>query len=455
MTAGRARRVVLTVIALRWLSMGFTTPLLVVFLQSRGVGLAGVGVFFAVWGVTVATLELPTGGLADAIGRRTVLAAAAALDVVFFGGMLVAGHQGQFVALAVVGAVARALSSGALEAWYVDAALAADPAADIRRGLAGAGVVESAGLAVGAISGGLLPHLLPTVTARTGLTPLSLPYAVALGAAVVHLVVLLAIVTEHRTARGRAALLRGLADVPRVVRTGVGIAATDRVVRRLLLSMTAVGVGLIAVEALWQPRVAELVGGAAGNTQVFGFTLAGVFAASALGSALAPRCAMLLRGRTGVACLVGRALQSLALLGFAASPRLLPAVTAFASCYFLLGIVGPLHAELLHRSVGSAQRSTILSADSLAVQVGGLAGSITLPALAAGRGIPLAWAVAAGVLAVSALCYAGLRTPADFITSGHLTRPAGTDGEGDSNGSARQGDDHADLGGDVPAHPRP
>jgi len=67
------RHVVLT--ALRWLPTGMLIPVLVVLMQDRGLTLAQVGMVSATQSIVVLLLELPTGGLADAVGRRPVLAA--------------------------------------------------------------------------------------------------------------------------------------------------------------------------------------------------------------------------------------------------------------------------------------------------------------------------------------------------------------------------------------------
>ena len=91
--AVRRRFVVLT--ALRWLPTGLLIPVLVVFEQSRGLTLAQVGLVSATAGVVVLLLELPTGGLADALGRRPVLVAATALDLASLGLLVARGRRGR------------------------------------------------------------------------------------------------------------------------------------------------------------------------------------------------------------------------------------------------------------------------------------------------------------------------------------------------------------------------
>ena len=102
-------------------------------------------------------LELPTGGFADAMGRRPVLVAAAAVNLVA-GAVLILGTSFWTFAIgAALQGVFRALDSGPLEAWYVDTVHATEPEADVDQTLSAEGTVMGASMATGAvISGGLI-----------------------------------------------------------------------------------------------------------------------------------------------------------------------------------------------------------------------------------------------------------------------------------------------------------
>ena len=69
-TVPAAERRFVGLTALRWLPNGLAVPVSVLLAGARGLSLVEIGLVFVVHGVVVATLELPTGGLADAIGRR-------------------------------------------------------------------------------------------------------------------------------------------------------------------------------------------------------------------------------------------------------------------------------------------------------------------------------------------------------------------------------------------------
>ena len=68
-----ARRRYLILIGMRWLPTGLLIPVTVLLAVSRGLSLTEIGLIFSLQGLVVLFLELPTGGLSDALGRRPVL----------------------------------------------------------------------------------------------------------------------------------------------------------------------------------------------------------------------------------------------------------------------------------------------------------------------------------------------------------------------------------------------
>ena len=59
--------------ALRWLPIGLSVPVMVLAKQARGLDIVTIGQLMALYSVITVVLELPTGGLADVVGRRGVL----------------------------------------------------------------------------------------------------------------------------------------------------------------------------------------------------------------------------------------------------------------------------------------------------------------------------------------------------------------------------------------------
>ena len=396
--AAQIQRRFLTLLGLRWLPVGFIAPILVLIL-TRDLSLSRAGILLAIYSITTAVLELPTGGLADAIGRRPVLIMASVAACGFFG-LLLASPQFWVMALAMlVGGISRALDSGPLQSWFVDESKAADPSVDLKIGLSRAGAVDGTALAIGAVVGGILPELFDG--------RLLLSVAVALAFQVVHLSAVIALMTESRV-DGRS-VKSSLRTIPTTITSTVRLAANHRNVRRLFVGAASIGIAIVAVEALWQPRFIVLLGGDSGSGTAFlGVLLAMGFGSAALGSGLAPRFARLTRRWTSSPATAGQFLGAagLALLAFSESVPL--AAVAFVLFYAFNGLADPLIEELLHHQVGAERRSTTVSAESLVFQFAAFITALTLPALADLQGIPTAWLVGAAALGLGAFVYVGI-----------------------------------------------
>ncbi len=427
LTAEQARRRFVGLTLLRWLPVGIAVPVSVLLATARGLSPAEIGLTVAVYGTVALLLELPTGGLADAFGHRPVLAASGLFSTVALATMVVADSVLLFsVAWALTG-VARALDSGPLEAWYVDAARSQDPTADVTRGLSWGGAADGAGLAVGAVLGGTLPLLLD----RGGAAALAAPLLLAAGVALVHVAAVLLLVVPLRPGAptSRAAAVRaGVREVPVIVSATVRLVLRVRVLRLLLVASFLVGLVLTSLELLGPLHLAELAGSPQAGSAVFGAVTAVSFAAAAVGSLLAPAAARAARGSVVLVSAVTSVLAAGAVAAFATAPGVAVAAVAYAAFHLLDGAAWPLRKQLLHDGTTSAQRSTTVSASSLALMLGGVLGSLLLPLLAESAGSPAGLLAGAGAMLLVAGVSLGLRHRPDDAGSHPRDRVAAVHG---------------------------
>ena len=415
LTPVQARRRFVGLTALRWLPVGISAPVTVLLASSRGLSAADVGLVLVAYGVVTMLLELPTGGLADAIGHRPVLVLSGLLAIGALLTMVVADSVAWFALAWALQGMSRALDSGPLEAWYVDTAHAADPEADVTIGLSRAGAADGLGLAFGAVLGGVLP----LVVGRSGSDALALPLLLAAALVVVSLVAVLALVVPLPTAprSGPGALATGVRQVPLVVRDTVRLVRRHRVLRLLLLVSFLTGVALNTLELLGPLQFAELSGSTERGSAVYGTTMAISFAAAGLGSLLAPRLRRATRGSVAWASALSGALCALTVVGVALAGQVVLTAVAFAFFYLFNGAGWPLRQRLLHDSTTSAQRSTTVSAKSFALMLGGVLGSLLVPRLAEAAGYPAGFLAGAGALLLIAGVSLGLRPSRDPVAA--------------------------------------
>ncbi len=376
-TVAAATRRLVGLTALRWLPVGLTTPVTVLLALSRGLSLREVGLLFTVHGLVVLALELPTGGLADVLGRRPVVVIGALLHLLSCLVYATADSFGGFLAGVLLLAVGRALDSGPVEAWYVDTVHELDPSADVAPGLAKHAAADGGGLALGALVGGLLPAVFDG--------DLAAPFLLAAALNLVFVAAVLRLLHEQRPPRTgtvRAALRAGARQLPVTVGGAVRLSVTDGPLRLVLLLTAVGGAGLVACELLGPVRFAELAGGRDDGAAVYGTVLASAFAVAAVAAMAATPLRRLLRGSTRATCAALAALGGVA-LAMLAGPDLLPvAAVAFVGYYVAHGATWPLLSAVLHGRVTAAHRATAVSAMSLAMMVGGLLGNLLIPLVA-------------------------------------------------------------------------
>jgi MFS family permease len=392
--------------ALRWLPIGISAPITVLLMTARGLSPADIGIVIAVYGVVTMLLELPTGGLADAIGHRPVLVLSGLLTVTSLLLMVVADGIPLFALAWAVHGAGRALGSGPLEAWYVDAVHTTDPDGDVTTGLSRAGAADGIGLSFGAILGGVIPLLVGNDS-----DALAIPLLASAGMTVVSVIGVVLLVVPLRTSElsGPAAIAAGVREVPAVVRDTALLVTRDRVLRLLVIISFLTGTVLTALELLGPLHFADLAGGLTEGSAVYGVVMAISFAAAGVGALLAPAARRAARGSVAWASAVLSVLAVAAVVAVALAPAVVVAAAAFAFFYLFNAGAWPLRQQLMHEQTTSAQRSTTVSAMSLALMLGGLLGNLLHPRIAEAFGFPAAFLAAAAFLLLIAVVSLGLR----------------------------------------------
>jgi MFS family permease len=102
------------------LSLGFYVPVSVLYLRDSGFSLAFVGLAGAVFSFSLLLTEVPTGYLADRLGRRRTLMLGSACRVIGVGGYAVANTAVAFLLLKVFLGLGWALRSGTTDAYLYE-----------------------------------------------------------------------------------------------------------------------------------------------------------------------------------------------------------------------------------------------------------------------------------------------------------------------------------------------
>lgn len=377
--------------ALRWLPTGLIIPVYALLPLHRGLSVTEFGAVLAVQGFVVLFLELPTGGFADALGRRPLMITASLFALASYTVFAFADTFAWFLAASALSGVFRALDSGPLNAWFVDETKAGEaPDHAVSTGLAGAGTVSAGAIAVGAVAAGGLIAWQPLP-----LDALALPFFAAAALTLLQLVMTAILMREHRRAHA-SALWLSVRSVPATIAAGLAVAAGNRTLRLLLGAGALLGFGMVAFEQFTPIRLAELLGDAGRAGAVMGPLTAVTWGVSAAGAAVVPW--LLRRWSLRSTAAVLAAVQGAAVLGLGLAWGPIGLIAAFTACYAVHSAYGAVYESLLHGEVGSEHRATVLSLSSMVFQPAGSLGAIVLGAIATGSSTSAAFMVGGAVL---------------------------------------------------------
>jgi hypothetical protein len=385
--------------ALRWLPTGFIVPVAALLPLQRGLTIAEMGAAFAMQGIVVLLLELPTGGMADSVGRKPVLLASTVFAVAAYTTSSLAQVPLAFALAAALSGVFRALDSGPLNAWFVDA-VHDTSAPEERRdfvavGLSGAASIVGFALAGGAALSGALVAWAPLGRAAA----LTVPYWIAISLALLQIGAVALLMHEHRPA-GRPSLLASIRRTPLAISGGVGLMVRSRVLRALVAVELFWGFGMIAFENLTPVRLAELVDGRAAAASLMGPVVAVGWGASAVGAAAVP---WLLRRWSPIAVSVAlRIVQGITVVAMGLAWGPVGLVVGYVSTYLVHSAAGAIYETLLHEQVTNEHRATVLSLASMAMQPAASLGSVVLGLIATGVSTGVAIIVGGLVLSLAA-----------------------------------------------------
>jgi MFS family permease len=306
--------------------------------------------------------EVPTGIVADTIGRRTsYLLGTITLTVSTLLYVLLWQIEAPFWEWAVVSillGLGFTFFSGAVEAWLVDALTATGFTGELETVFGRGQIVSGIAMLTGSVAGGFVAQV----------TSLGVPFV--LRGAVLLIMFAVAFRLMHDVGFTPEKGGRPIAEMRKIASASIEYGWRVPAVKWLMVEMLfAGGIGIYAFYAL-QPYLLELYGDPDAY-QIAGLVAAIVAGAQILGGIAAPRIRRLFRRRTSA--LISIAAMSTATLGL---------IGVFESFWAVLGLIvvwgllfaasTPIRQAYMNGLIPSRQRATILSFDSLMSSSGGV-----------------------------------------------------------------------------------
>lgn len=362
------------------------------FLLDAGLSFFEVFVANAAFSAGMVVFEVPTGVVADTLGRRmSFLLAVLVLGATTLLYVALAEMEAGVVAFAVVSVfmgLGFSFYSGAMEAWLVDALAVTGHRGLLDRVFARGQQVTGLAMLVGTIGGGLL-----------GQVDLSLPYVVRAVLLVVVFAVAYALMHDLGFTPRRVTVAELPGEIASNARAGAEFGWRQRPLRLLMLVAFLEGGFLMWAFYASQPYLLELLDSDA--VWVVGLVAAGVALATIAGNEVVDIVSRYCARRTTLLLVAGTIQTAAAIvLGIAGSFWI--ALGALLAMMFGYGLMTPVRQAYFHQLVPSEQRATVVSFDSMISNVGGVGGQVGLGALGEARSVGTAF-VAGGVATAFAL----------------------------------------------------
>lgn len=370
--------------------------------------------------------EVPTGVIADTIGRRaSFLIGIAALIIATLGYVASSvfewGLPG-FILFSVLLGFGFTCQTGAVDAWMVDALDATGYSGGKDRIFARSGIFTGIAMLVGTLGGGLL-----------GQVSLTIPYYVRTALLVGVFAVTFAFMHEIGFKPRALELSRFGEESRKILDSGVTYGWRHPVVRPLLFTSLVSGLLLWYLFYASQPYALELLGrenliwvagaitalfavsGIAGNSLVgrvrhtrWGKRPARVLTWAALGMAVAATALGVVGLVAGTGSMTGFVLVAVLLIAFG----------------LLNGLLGPVRQAYINENIPSAQRATVLSFDSFFGDIGAVVGQVGLGYAAQAASKAVAYTIGGIVYSAAAPLYHWAGKASDRLTAAGIAADA-------------------------------
>ncbi len=362
------------------------------FLLDAGLTIAEVFIANSAFSLGTMLFEIPTGVVADTIGRRISfllsLSVLAATTLAYVGLAQIEGGLILFSLVSVLMGLGFTFYSGAMEAWLVDGVRHLGYHGAMDRIFARGSIVSGGAMLVGTVGGGVL-----------GNVDLALPFLLRSGLLIV-LFVLASAGMQDLGFEPRSVPWRQIPrEAAEIARAGVTFGWEQRSLRLMMLA-TATQMGFFAwAWYAWQPYFLELL------MDEEAVWVAGVVAAllalsMIIGNAIVGVVTRYCVRRTTV-FLWGSVVFTLAMIGVGAADDFWLALTLLFLAGLTMGAQLPVRSAFFHTVVPSEQRATVISFDSMVGGAGGVVGQTSLGGFSDRRGFSAGYIVGGAVTAAA------------------------------------------------------
>jgi MFS family permease len=374
---------------------GILVPILSLLLLDKGATLSNLSIILGLYAFTVIILEIPTGIIADVFGRKKSFCLSLIISII----SLITLLFGKGFILLSLGMMlygfSRALSSGSFDAMFIDYYIdnfGKDKLHNITTRLS---VLEALGMSAGALSGGFFPKI--TNSYFTGLGSYDLNLIIRIIFAITVTVLSFVFIQETNSFKKEERI-----PLRQHIKNSSLIVTKNSTVICIFISVFSTGFFLSSLETYWQPHFITLLP-SNDSMGLLGLMAFLYFAAATLGSISSNKLIKKYNFDAKKMYIVIRLMLAVSLILTALQTRVPVFMAFYSSIYLLFGLANVPEGVILNREIPNEIRASVLSVNSLVMQIGGLSGSLLYSILINYISIPKIWMITASIVLISVL----------------------------------------------------
>lgn len=391
---------------LHWAITGLIIPVIILLFQARKINLAQIGIVMAIWAASTAIFEIPSGAIADKIGRKVIYLGSLLLGCLAVIIFMTGTHIVFIISGVVFLGLSRAAFSGSLDAWFYDEFQNCTGELTFHKATAFNTFFLSIGLALGSFLGGLIPDVFKDHSLVSRLQSVyDLNLIAYIGLSIVLFIYTFIFINETQE---EAAVLNAAGDSQGFLKTSIKALAICFSHETLkIISVTTIFFGMImsSVEIFWQPKLKMLTTEAGIDIWYFGLLSALYFLVSAVSSLLSIPLLKLFNNSYKMLLYTSRTISGIVLILLAQSFGVLD-FSIYYLVFFLFFSMGESSLSvIININTRKEYRASILSVYSLLLTGGSVFSSICFGFIAENFGINVVWIISSIVLLVSSLYF--------------------------------------------------
>lgn len=372
---------------------GLIVPVLSLLLLEKGATLSSMSAIIGIFSFTVIVLELPTGIMADIIGRKKTFILSLILSLVFSIVFLL-GHGLLMLCIGMfIYGLHRAVSSGSFEALFIDSYIYEFGKEKLHEVTTRINVLDAFGLSAGALTGGALPEISEKYFILSGTYDLNLIVRLILTVLVAVLAAVFIKESGTNEVKERITLRQHIKNSSNVVIKSKNIIC-------IFISVFTTGFFFSSLETYWQPHFISLMPSDSAMV-ILGVMAFLYLAAAMMGNIISSK--LFSKYNAKKTYLILRIFLVITLIITALQTNMITFILFYSLIYLVFGMASIPESVILNSEIPNSARASILSVNSLILQIGMLFGSFVNSFIINYTPIPNLWIIAAVIIFISVI----------------------------------------------------